>query len=110
MKKFLVMACIAAASMIALPAVAQTTTGSKTQTECCKKGKADCKKECNCTDCKCKDCKATATDISTFIFGLHNSMRRAQAGALPMGAPRAFLLFQALHTGRTYLKNRAQSW
>ena len=60
MKKFLVMACIAAASMIALPAVAQTTTGSKTQTECCKKGKADCKKECNCTDCKCKDCKATA--------------------------------------------------
>ena len=59
MKKFLVMACIAAASMIALPAVAQTTTGSKTQTECCKKGKADCKKECNCTDCKCKDCKAT---------------------------------------------------
>ena len=61
MKKFLVMACIAAASMIALPAVAQTTTGSKTQTECCKKGKADCKKECNCTDCKCKDCKATAT-------------------------------------------------
>ena len=60
MKKFLVMACIAAASMIALPAVAQTTTGSKTQTECCKKGKADCKKECNCTDCKCKDCNATA--------------------------------------------------
>lgn len=51
MKKFLVMACIAAASMIALPAVAQTTTGSKTQTECCKKDKADC---------KCKDCKATA--------------------------------------------------
>ena len=57
MKKFLVMACIAAASMIALPAVAQTTTGSKTQTECCKKGKADCKKECNCTDCKCKQAK-----------------------------------------------------
>ena len=52
----------------------------------------------------------TITDISTFIFGLHNSMRRAQAGALPMGAPRAFLLFQALHTGRTYLKNRVQSW
>ena len=61
MKKFLVMACIAAASMIALPAVAQTTSGSKTQTECCKKGKADCKKECNCNDFKCKDCKATAT-------------------------------------------------
>lgn len=39
MKKFLVMACIAAASMIALPAVAQTTTGSKAQTECCKKAK-----------------------------------------------------------------------
>ncbi len=37
-------------------------------------------------------------------------MRRAQPGALPMGAPRAVLLFQALHTGRTYLKNRAQSW
>lgn len=52
----------------------------------------------------------TITDISTFIFGLHNSMRRAKPGALPMGAPRAFLLFQALHTGRTYLKNRAQSW
>ena len=63
MKKFLVMACIAAASMIALPAVAQTTTGSKTQTECCKKDKADCKKECNCTDCKCKDCKATACSL-----------------------------------------------
>ena len=60
MKKFLVMACIAAASMITLPAVAQTTTGSKTQTACCKKGKADCKKECKCTDCKCKDCKTTA--------------------------------------------------
>lgn len=41
MKKFLVMACIAAASMIALPAVAQTTTGSKTQTECCKQAKCD---------------------------------------------------------------------
>jgi len=52
----------------------------------------------------------TITDISTFIFGLHNSIRRAKPGALPMGAPRAFLLFQALHTGRTYLKNRAQSW
>lgn len=52
----------------------------------------------------------TITDISTFIFDLHNNIRRAQAGALPMGAPRAFLLFQALHTGRTYLKNRAQSW
>lgn len=37
-------------------------------------------------------------------------MRRAQSGALPMGAPLAFLLFQALHTGRTYLKNRVQSW
>ena len=47
----------------------------------------------------------TITDISTFIFGLHNSIHRAQPGALP-----AFLLFQALHTGRTYLKNRAQSW
>lgn len=52
----------------------------------------------------------TITDISTFIFGLHNSIRRAQAGALPSGAPLAVLLFQALHTGRTYLKNRAQSW
>lgn len=52
----------------------------------------------------------TITDISTFIFGLHNSMHRARTGALPMGAPLAFLLFQALHTGRTYLKNRAQSW
>lgn len=52
----------------------------------------------------------TITDISTFMFGLHNNIHRAQAGALPMGAPRAFLLFQALHTGRTYLKNRAQSW
>lgn len=52
----------------------------------------------------------TITDISTFIFGLHNSIRRAKPGALPMGAPRAFLLLQALHTGRTYLKNRAQSW
>ena len=44
MKKFLVMACIAAASMIALPAVAQTTTGSKTQTACCKKNTADSQK------------------------------------------------------------------
>lgn len=52
----------------------------------------------------------TITDISTFIFGLHNNIHRAQPGALPMGAPRALLLFQALHTGRTYLKNRAQSW
>ena len=52
----------------------------------------------------------TITDISTFIFGLHNNIRRAQAGGPPMGGPRAFLLFQALHTGRTYLKNRAQSW
>lgn len=51
----------------------------------------------------------TITDISTFIFGLHNNIHRAQPGALPMGAPRA-VLFQALHTGRTYLKNRAQSW
>lgn len=52
----------------------------------------------------------TITYISTFIFGLHNNIHRAKPGALPMGAPRAFLLFQALHTGRTYLKNRAQSW
>lgn len=52
----------------------------------------------------------TITDISTFIFGLHNNMCRAKPGALPSGAPRAFLLFQVLHTGRTYLKNRAQSW
>lgn len=52
----------------------------------------------------------TITDISAFIFGLHNNIRRAQPGALPSGAPRAFLLFQALHTGRTYLKNRVQSW
>lgn len=52
----------------------------------------------------------TITDISTFMFSLHNNIQRAQPGALPMGAPRAFLLFQALHTGRTYLKNRAQSW
>lgn len=52
----------------------------------------------------------TITDISTFMFGLHNNIHRVQAGALPMGAPRAFLLFQALHTGRTYLKNRVQSW
>lgn len=52
----------------------------------------------------------TITDISAFTFGLHNNIRRAQPGALPMGAPLAFLLFQALHTGRTYLKNRAQSW
>lgn len=52
----------------------------------------------------------TITDISTFIFGLHNNIHRAQPGAFPMGAPRAVLLFQALHTGRTYLKNRAQSW
>lgn len=52
----------------------------------------------------------TITDMSTFIFGLHNNIHRAQPGALPMGAPLAFLLFQALHTGRTYLKNRAQSW
>lgn len=52
----------------------------------------------------------TITDISTFTLGLHNNIHRAKPGALPMGAPRAFLLFQALHTGRTYLKNRAQSW
>lgn len=48
--------------------------------------------------------------ISTFIFGLHNNIHREKPGALQMGAPRALLLFQALHTGRTYLKNRAQSW
>ena len=51
MKKFLFLACIAAASIIAAPAIAQTTNGNKAQTECCKK-------ECKCTDCKGKDCKA----------------------------------------------------
>lgn len=51
MKKFLFLACIAAASIIAAPAIAQTTNGNKAQTECCKK-------EYKCTDCKGKDCKA----------------------------------------------------
>ena len=37
MKKLLIMACIAAASIIALPAVAQNTTDNKAKTECCKK-------------------------------------------------------------------------
>lgn len=70
MKKLLILACIAAASIIALPAIAQTPACPKAKTECCQKECnekkcADCTckecngtcKDCKCTDCTCKECK-----------------------------------------------------
>lgn len=53
MKKILILACIAAASIIVIPAIAQTPVCPKAKTECCQK---DCPNK-KCTDCVCKDCK-----------------------------------------------------
>lgn len=41
--------------------------------------------------------------------GLERINAETKTGTLRQERP-GFLLFQALHTGRTYLKNRAQSW
>lgn len=53
MKKFFILVCIAAASIIAMPAIAQTPVCPKAKTECYKK---ECRDK-NCTNCTCKDCK-----------------------------------------------------
>ena len=42
--------------------------------------------------------------------GLERVSTESQNRDAPIGASRFFYTVQALHTGRTYLKNRAQSW